>query len=56
MNQIFTLIGSVLLGIIVFIAVVSILAFVFTKLEIDNIWAFVCVGVVSVIVILWILL
>ena len=56
MNQLLSLIGSILLGFIVFIAVVSVLAFVFTKLKIDNILAFVCVAVVSVIVILWIIL
>ena len=56
MNQILFFIGSILLGLIVFIAVISILAFIFSKLKIDNVFAFVCVAVVSVIVILWIIL
>ena len=56
MNQILFFIGSILLGIVVFITVVAILALIFSKLKIDNILAFVCVAVVSVIVILWIIL
>lgn len=56
MNQILFFIGSILLGIIVFVAIVAILALIFSKLKIDNVFAFVCVAVVSVIVILWIIL
>ena len=56
MSQLFTFIGSFLLAIIVFIAVSVFLAFIFTKLKIDNLFLFICIGVVSAIVILWYIL